>query len=376
MSFLSVLCNEFKSIFTNKLVVLVVCIGSMVYGLLYPMPYLSDTVNNQKLIIIDEDKSALSKKLIFLVGATPQVHLLAEVDSLQTAQNMIEEFQADGVLFIPSGFEASAKKGVGSVVSYMANASYFLIYSTIIEGVHNAINELSEELRKEKDSNLLSTDIIAVKAIPLYNTSIGYVNYALAAVLVFILHQTLIGGSGILTAYQNRIRKQNLEAYFNCVPSWKLVSARILAFGLVYCIWFLFYFGVLFPLFGVNIHASISDFWCFAFVFIICCASAGVMLGVFLEDETIPTQVVFVSSMPLVFVMGFIWPKELLPLFLQEFAELIPAYHGIRGFISLNQMGSDFSSIMPHFFALLGIFGFCFAVSVYVLERRRKSALQ
>lgn len=411
ISFLQILLCEYKAILSNKLVVMVVFIGSLVYGLLYPMPYLNDIVTKQRLVIIDEDKSDLSRRLIFLASSTPQIALLKEVDSISKAQSLIEAFEADGVMLIPKGFEANAKKGVGSVVSYMGNASYFLIYGAIVEGVHNAINALSDELRKEKEPSLRSSEIITLESIPLYNTNLGYANYALAAVLVFILHQTSIAGSGILSAYQNRVRKEkwqkeklqgkdkmrgqsaeniieniggnvglkssvdfggDYEGYFEVVPIWKLIFSRILAFVGIYSVLFLLYFGVLFPTLGIHIHALASDFWCFSLPFMACCVACGVALGSFFSDESIPTQVIFVSSMPLVFIMGFIWPSELLPVFLRELSYLIPAFHGIRGLISLNQMGAEFASVMGHFFAFFIIGGFCFLLAWLVLSYRKR----
>ena len=408
LSFLQIIISEYKAIFSNKLVIMVVIIGSLVYGLLYPMPYLNDIVTKQRLVVIDEDKSELSKRLIFLTSATPQIALLDEVDSLQTAQNLIERFEADGVLLIPKGFESNAKKGVGSVVSYMGNASYFLIYGAIVEGVHNAINALSEELRKKREPTLRSSEIIKLESIPLYNVNLGYANYALAAVLVFVLHQTSIAGSGILSAYQNRIRKEKwqkshnskdskdssaksntdftidfyekssinpsleFKEYFEIAPIWKLLLGRILAFMGIYTVLFLIYFGVLFPTLGINIHSSPSDFWCFSLPFMACCVACGVALGSFFSDESIPTQVIFVSSMPLVFIMGFIWPSELLPSFLRELSYLIPAFHGIRGLMSLNQMGAEFASVMWHLYAFFAIGGFCFLLAFVVLSYRRR----
>ena len=59
MRFLYALMSEYKAIFTNRVVVLVVVVGSMVYGLLYPMPYLHDIVTKQKILFFDEDKSTL-----------------------------------------------------------------------------------------------------------------------------------------------------------------------------------------------------------------------------------------------------------------------------------------------------------------------------
>lgn len=397
MSLLNALIYEYKAIFTNRVVLLVILVGSMVYGILYPMPYLNDTVTKQTLLIVDEDDSALSKELIFLVSATPQIELVSEVDSLQSAEKLVENFEANGVLFIPQGFESNAQMGVGSIVSYMGNASYFLVYGAIVEGIHNAIDSLSTRLYLEKNANALSPAIISYEAIPLYNPSLGYINYALAAVLVFILHQTLIGGSAIISAYQNRLFAQNTQEirafkeqitsdelknlnafktpmpyYFAILPLKKLICVRILAFCSIYILWFLLYFGVLFPLFGVSIHASVSDFWCFGLIFILSCAACGILLGSCLNDESLPTQVVFISSMPLVFIMGFIWPSELLPSFLRELAYIIPAFHGIRGFISLNQMGAEFASIMPHFFMLSFLFMLCTTISFFVLNKKQE----
>lgn len=381
-SLLAVLLAEYKAIFTNKLVVMVVIIGSLVYGLLYPMPYQNDIVTKQRLVIIDEDSSALSKQLIFLISATPEIALLESVPSLESAQALIESFQADGALLIPEGFEANAKKGVGTILSYMGNASYFLVYGAIAEGVHNAIEELSQRLRKQRNPDLLSTELVHLESIPLYNPSLGYINYALAAVLVFILHQTAIAGAGILSAYQNAIRKRAIQSRdlaalghcSNTASALSIVSARILAFSSIYVALFALYFGVFFPLFGVSHIANASDFWCFSLMFIACCVASGVLLGSMLEDESLPTQVIFISSMPLVFILGFIWPSELLPRFLQGLGYMIPAFHGVRGLISLNQMGASFADVREHFTMLLVLFGFCFVASVVILHIRIKKA--
>ena len=78
--------------------------------------------------------------------------------------------------------------------------------------------------------------------------------------------------------------------------------------------------------------------------------------------------------MPLVFIMGFIWPSELLPNFLRELSYLIPAYHGIRGLVSLNQMGANLSDVVGYMWALGGIGIFCVVMSIFVLSYKRKDA--
>ncbi|RDU58764.1 ABC transporter permease, partial [Helicobacter sp. MIT 14-3879] len=296
--------------------------------------------------------------------------------SLNQAKELLERSEIYGILVIPKGFEANANKGVPTQLLYRANASYFLIYGTIIEGLNSVGNAFSNKIKyktklmqKQVDLSKDST-LVRFVSMPLFNYSIGYINYALAAILVFILHQTLIAGSMIITASQNCAHKQGIRDYFNQCPIAYLLFARILVFTVIYCVLFLLYFGVFFKIYGIHTHANVIDFWCFSLAFIVCCASFGIFLGSFLVNPALPTQIILLSSLPLVFMMGFIYPVYLLPDFLQIFVQFIPAYHGINGFIWLNQMAASLHSVMPHFYALLGIFMSCLCLGIYSLRKR------
>lgn len=213
MKFSEVVLQEFRAIFTNVPVIVVVIVGSLLYAFLYPSPYKNNIVQSQKIVVVDNDNTVLSKELIFLVQSTAQVKVESITSSMKEAKKQLNQEIVYGILEIPAGFEAGVYRHIPVEVFYIANASYFLIYGAIIDGIHKGVEEISSDIKirrlfYEGKSEVKDTDLIVRDSIPLFNPSIGYINYALAAILVFILHQTLIAGSAILGATQN---EQNLK---------------------------------------------------------------------------------------------------------------------------------------------------------------------
>lgn len=375
MNFFRIVIEEFKAVFSNGTILLIVLGGSLMYAFLYPTPYKKDVIRKQQIAIVDMDKTNTSRELIFFVSALPQVSIEYILDSQKKAKDLLLENKIFGYLIIPEGFESNTHKGVPSYLGYIANASYFSVYGTIVEGLNNASSALGDQIKIEikmiqnhylvHEANLLTKE-----SIPLFNSSIGYLNYALAAVLIFILHQTAIGGTMLIGAFQNY--ENNLEGYYIKASSLQLITARFLVFGIIYFILFLLFFGFFFQMYHVNIQANWLDFWCFAFAFIFAILSLGIFLGFLIKDTSLPTQIVLVSSLPIVFILGFIWPSDLIPDFLKYLANFIPAYHGINGFLRLNQMGAHLEQIMPHFFWLLALGGMFSSFAYFYRNKKIK----
>jgi ABC-2 type transport system permease protein len=57
----------------------------------------------------------------------------------------------------------------------------------------------------------------------------------------------------------------------------------------------------------------------------------------------------------MVFLAGFSWPPEALPLPLQYLRWLIPTTSGVQAALRLNQMGAPLQSVMPYLGCLLAL---------------------
>ncbi len=349
--------RELKTILTNFSILTIIIGGNIIYAFFYPSPYLNDIVVKQNIAVVDDDNTSLSRKFIFSANASPKINIKYSTN-MQDAINLITKQEIHGILYIPNGFEKDSILMSSPNVYYIADNSYFFIHSTIIEGLNNSSHELNLNIKLmqtlyDKHINLENKNIVDWKFIPLFNESIGYLNYVIAAILIFILHQTLVMSCGILCGMQNQQFYQGKISYFCEINPFLLISARIISFCIIYIPLFLFYFGFIYNLYNITTLANYIEIIIFGMAFIISTSSFGVFLGsVFNRMEYVP-QIVLVMSMPLLFALGFIWPVEMIPEWIKFFMWFIPITPSIDGFLKLNQMGADFLLIQEDFYHLI-----------------------
>ncbi len=425
--------GELRFILTSFSVMIIIVAGNLLYAFFYPSPYLNDVLTKQKIAVVDEDKTQKSREFIFNANAQARTDIIAHT-TMQSAQEMLRKNEIYGILYIPQDFEKNGIKSSVPKVYYIANNAYFLIYSSVLEGLNGAASAIdfkSAQMRFSGDSaSAANADRDALKAQfnALFNPSIGYLNYILATVLVFILHQTIVIACGILCGTQIQQYNQHLSAesresardsaesdskksadstqkfadsaslktrgiaqklanfkrtlaqkfsdsnadlYFLSAQSpIMLIFARINAFVAIYFPLFLFYFGFIYSFYNLTTFAQSAHLVAFGIAFIVATASFGTFLGFcFPRREYVP-QITLVMSMPLLFGLGVIWPSQAIPSAVQFFMDFVPIRPVVSGFLKLNQMRADFSDIWSEFVHLLALAAI-YACGAYLIVARR-----
>ena len=355
MSWRELLRRELLALFTNPVILLTVFGGVIFYSFLYPLPYTRQVLREQAVVVVNLDGSGISRRLERMVDATPQVRLSSRAHSLAEAEAMMLEERLAGILVIPEHFYRDLLLGREPTLSFAGDACYFLVYSTVLEGMSAAGKTLASEVKINrlltagKPLSLASQQYSAIRmnARPVFNSAMGYIDYVVPAVFVLILHQTLIMGLGILGGSQKNQAAPGGTGYWREVEVWRLLLVRLLVFGLVYAGLFMYYFGFCFSLYGIARLALVGQLWLLALPFLLAAACIGVCLGQLLPRPELVTLVVLLSSMPLVFSSGFVWPVSSIPSSVTYLVQLAPAVPAIQAFLLLNQMGADFAQILP-----------------------------
>lgn len=364
MNFLQTFLSEAKRLATNISVLTVCIIGPIFYLFLYPSPYANDIIKSQKIAIIDQDQTNLSSHLAFLVKSSSEIKVQTYATSLLQAQSLLEEGKIFGILYIPKGFEKDAYLQSSPNLAFLANSSYFLIYGSIIAGLHQATEALNPIIYKKQSLFLqnagIQHDLLTLQSNPLFNPSLGYINYALTAVFVVILHQMLLVGMGIFIA-GSKSQASPLALMFS----------RYLLFGLLSIVLFAFYFGFGFLHYDINRQAIPANFWLLSSAFIFAIVSFGNFFGILTHKPYQATIIILISSLPLVFLLGFIWPSYAIPESLNLIVQFIPLFHGVNALLRLNEMGASFYSISSYFFNLLALGVFYSLLSLFVAYFKR-----
>ncbi|NOH98953.1 ABC transporter permease [Vibrio sp. 99-70-13A1] len=362
MSFPQLLKNELLAILRNPVVALTVFGGVIFYSFLYPLPYANQVSQELPISIVNLDRSQTSYQLERMVDATSQVRVVQRDHSIAEAKTALLKQEIGGLLVIPQHFYKDLLLGKSPTLAYAGDASYFLVYGTVVEGLAKAGGTLAAQV---KVSHLLVEGVPIAQAEnqysafslnmkPTFNSRMGYVDYVVPAVFVLILQQTLAMAAGLIGGTQKSVSIGTEHAYWLKVSPLKLLAARCVTLISIYYLLAMYYFGGSFEFYGINRLASMADLLTLLLPFLLASTFIGALLGDLLPRKELVTVVVLISSMPLIFLAGFIWPIEAIPVALVTISQLFPSTPAIQGFLALNQMDASWSDISYQWTLLWG----------------------
>ncbi|WP_036831467.1 ABC transporter permease, partial [Photobacterium sanctipauli] len=287
MSWRALFKFELKAIFTNPSILFTVFGGVLIYSFLYPLPYSNQLPREQAIAVVNLDQTQLSRELERMVDATPQVQIAARANSIDAAKALVNSGQVEGLLVIPKHFHRDILLGKSPTLAYGGDAAYFLVYGTVVEGLAATSGTLGA---KAKVSHMvMSGDNIAlaskqyapikVNAQPVFNPTMGYINYVVPAAFVLILHQTLLIAVGLLGSGQNSYRREGKTGYWLHYPAWKVLLVRLLVFTAIYLPLVMYYFGFSFSYYHISRLAQISDLLAMVLPFLLAVIALGIIIG-------------------------------------------------------------------------------------------------
>ncbi|MDG2436935.1 MAG: ABC transporter permease, partial [Polaribacter sp.] len=197
--FLKLLRIEFKRIFSNS-VLLAIFIGAPIfYGVLFGYVYKQAKVINLPIVIIDEDHSPMSDKII---EAFEDNEALLVSDIRYTAGNILDEMpvkQFDAVITLPTNFEADILQKRHPEIRVDLNMANILNANTASKNIQAVLMTLNAGIEIEglKKSGLHPTQAAAsyesfkINFNKLYNSSGNYINFMLPGLLIAIMQQII-----------------------------------------------------------------------------------------------------------------------------------------------------------------------------------------
>ncbi|MCY9853920.1 ABC transporter permease [Vibrio mediterranei] len=339
---------ELKAILTNPVVVLTVFGGVIFYSFLYPLPYTQQTPREQPISVVNLDLSQTSFQLERMVDATPNVKVVQRDHTIAAAKEAFLNGEVSGILVMPEHFYKDLMLGKSPVLAYAGDAALFLVYGTVVEGLAQAGGTLAAKAKVTKllidgvPLELASKQYAATQlnTKPTFNPRMGYVDYVVPAVFVLILQQTLAMASGLVGGTQRQGK-----GYWRSQSVLSVVAVRSIVLTLIYYLLGMYYFGASFEMYGISKLAHPIELLTLMLPFLLTSCFIGIFLGAITPRRELVTVVVLLSSMPLIFSAGFIWPTEMLPEPIKWLAAIFPTQAAINGFLKLNQMGAEWSQI-------------------------------
>lgn len=369
-----VLRDEFREVLRNPAAIMIFLAGLVIYSLVYPIPYMREVLRDVPVAVVDEDGTALSRKLIRWIDATEEIRLTGPAQSQSEALDRMVRGEIEGVVIIPRDFERNILRGEQAWISVYGDACYFLIYRQVSTGAYKAAATLSAgiEIRRftaagyTEDQARKRRDPLPVMIRPLFNPVGGYASYVVPGVLLVVIQQTLLVGIGVVSGSRIERAWTPLTAMRSIAG---LTLGRALAYVSIYFVYPLFYLAVVYRVYNLPFQGNPLAVMIFVMPFLFAVAFLGLTISMFFRTSETATPMLIYTSMPVIFLVGFAWPLETLPVLLRWLGALIPASSGVRGFIRINQMGATLYEVRREWMILWALCLLYFGTALWAAAR-------
>ena len=354
--------RELKTIFSDSGVLLILIIAGIGYPILYSTVYLSESVDEIPVGIIDQNGTAQSRRFASKIDATREISLVSCIN-MDEAISKMKRREIHGIIVIPKEFGKEIAEGRQTTVSLYINMATFFIYKNIALACNYVMLDENKSIQIQKLSAASLTEQEALQGAEplrnkmniLFNEGNGFASFFVPGVLVLIIHQLLFLGIGMVNGTrreENANRKLSLEEK----PSKKKVQRFIWGQSFAYFLIYMMvgsYILILVPrLFGLPHFASPWDVYRLLIPFLLATIFFSQTCSIFIRNRETGMVMFLFFSVILLVLSGLTWPVSSFPAFWKWFSYIFPATFGVEGFLKINCMGADFSIIMPEFIAL------------------------
>jgi ABC-2 type transport system permease protein len=360
----SILSTFFREIhiFTHDIDILVIALlAPFFYSIFYGTLYLQKTEHNVDIVVVDADRSTMSKMFTRSLDANQFIHVKDIITDLGTAQEKINSFDAQGVVFIPDKFEASLKSGKGSDIKVYLNTTRFLVSNDLNKGITTVALTMGAGVRlKYFESKGYSykqamemIEPLNAEIKPMFNTTETYGDFLIPAILALIIQQTLM----IAVAESFAKERENSSLGNLYEHSEQSISNVIFGKGLIYFIFFaaysFFFFTTFYRLYSLPFRGSALVMALLTLLFVTSVLYLAIFVGSFFKRKMIAIQVLGFTSYPIFFVTGYSWPMAMLPVPLKILGQVFPVTPYLSAMTRVTLMGAGFGDILPELFHLL-----------------------
>ncbi len=372
--FLKLLRIEFQRIFSNS-VLLAIFIGApLFYGILFGFVYKQAKVINLPIVIVDEDHSPLTDKII---QAFEDNEALLVSDVRSTSGNILEEMpvkQYDAVITLPSNFEADILQKRHPEVRVDLNMANILNANTASKNIQAVLMTLNagieiEGLKKSglhPKQALASYESFKINFNKLYNSTGNYITFMLPGLLAAIMQQIIFLAMALVFArdfedgHFGILIKKSKSAFYHIL----LKSTPFII--MIPIIWFLV--SLLFGYFKIDADIYNLPMFLLATVLTMASMCIGMLFSIAIPSQLKATELLMVISTPAFILSGFTWPTLAFPDAIANVAKYIPSTQFLSGFRKIAFYGGDISSIKPEINTLLLVFIVSFILLVVLLQ--------
>lgn len=373
---LLVYCQEFRLVKQDAGIILFFLFLPLAYPVIYSLIYNPELVRDVKMVVVDNDRSSISRELVRNIDATEEAWVIGYAADINEARKAVNNHKCYGILEIPDGFGKKIGNGEQANAVMYCESSLLLRYRGFLMATTNVSQAMGAEILSEKIDDVvplaatISTgDPMPVESVSMGNIQSGFDSFIMPGVVVLILHQVIILAAGMAGGAKRE--RPELTGY---AGTRKIPGVAMTMFGHMLCYITILIVPTIFLLhyvpliFSFPMEGNIWEILVFIFPMVMACLGLGFCFqGIVRERESVFVLWV-VTSVMFLFLSGITWPRYAMSPLWHTLGDLVPATWGVEGFIRINTNGASLSQVSGDYIALW-ILAVIYLVAGYCVQR-------
>ncbi|GAB4144659.1 MAG: hypothetical protein Fur0015_12430 [Ignavibacteriales bacterium] len=244
----------------------------------------------------------------------------------------MNSLKVNAVVIFPKHLEENIKKEKQGTVQLFINNSRFLLSNDINKSINEIILKKSAEIKakyfyKKGFSSSQSESLsepINIDSRSLFNITETYGDFLIPAILMLIIHQTLMIGLAESTAKENEEQTWKQINIDFVGDSFAFLIGKVGFYFLLYFSYSVLFFFMIMNLNSIPLTGSVVGFLIISSLGILSVSFLSVFVASFFQKKLSALQIITLLSYPIFLISGFSWPIDSMPTFLQYFSQIIP----------------------------------------------------
>lgn len=329
-------------------------------------------VRNVPLAIFDQDRTSQSRALVDAFIRSGQFALDGYVNSGQELVTLIDGGQARAGLVIPPTYGRDLTAGRDAEVIFILDGSDPSVASNALSSARLIGAALATRVRQEA---LARHGALTMPGAPQVRERVWYNPDMVSAVfmvpgligLVLQFQATLLTSSAIV---RERERGTIEQLIVTPIQPYELMLGKILPYAAVelLVVGEVLLVGTLW--FGVPIRGSLPLLIAIACLFLVSTLALGLLISTIARTQFEAFQLSFLTLLPSVFISGFIYPIDAMPLVLQLISGVIPLTYFLVVVRGIIIKGVGVEALLPQILALAAFGSVLLAVASARFRKR------
>ena len=322
--------------------------AALAYLIVFGMLYLPNIVTAVPAVILDEENSAASRKLVQDFEASDGYDIKGYVTSEEEMRDWLREKNAIVAIDIPKDFSKKAKTGSYSTVLYLTNGSNIILTNITSSAAQDILADFSDHLAAKQAALRygLNEEAVLHRLAPihahvrvLYNATQGYLFFFMLGLAMVAYQQGLLFAVGASSLYE--VEHPEEEGAYR---TWQIMLVKTIVYWLLGMLSYVLVVAVVIHGLEIPLGAPLGQLFALAAIFILAVTAFCFFFTSFFPAELPFVRAVILYPVPSFIFSGYTWPTESMGEGMQLVAQFFPLSHFSNTVRELFLIGSS-----PHY---------------------------